>query len=41
MKTENNQNYQEADARININNFAIDTSSEKVGFPKETIFGRN
>ena len=36
-KTEINQNHQDADARINIIVFAIDTSSENVGFPNETF----
>ena len=37
MKTEINRNHQDADARININVFAIDTSSENVGLPNETF----
>ena len=39
VTTEINQNHQDADARFDKNVFAIDSSSEKVGFPNETFLG--
>ena len=39
MTTEINQNHQDADARIDNNVFANDSSSEIVGFPNETFLG--
>ena len=39
VKTEINQNHQDADAMININVFAIDSASEIVRFPNVTFLG--
>ena len=39
VTTEINQNHQDADARININVFSIDSASEIVGFPNVTFLG--